>query len=116
MFGRRFATGGSTFYMGRCFTVRHMSCVSSPHANGFIAPPRHIRSTSADQLVKGATAFECDADVVEPAQPSATVVRAWIQTMCGTHLVSTFLKMSCMPENTNIKEGHLAGQRTKHDN
>ena len=47
-FGRRFCKGGSAFYCGRVFTARHMSCVSSPLATGFIKPTAFLSVTGVN--------------------------------------------------------------------
>ena len=117
-FGRQFARGGSAFYCGRVFTARHMSCVSSPLITGFIAPTAFLSTSamavgdtawsplaSADQMVKGASAFECDAELVEPVRSSAGIVRAYMEATGGASLVATFLKISCMPNRVNIRLG-----------
>jgi hypothetical protein len=122
-YGARFANG-SAFYCGRHFTARHLARVNSPLATGYISPTAFLSTSvmavgatawsplsAADAVVKGATAFECDAEVVEPAQPGAAAVRADNETMCGTHLICTFLKISCMPVVINIKVGHQSSSR-----
>jgi hypothetical protein len=55
-FGRRFAKGGATFYCGKIFTARHMACVSSPLATGYISPTRFLTVAGGLSLSQSAMA------------------------------------------------------------
>jgi hypothetical protein len=77
-FGRRFAHGGSTFYCGKVFSVRHLSCVSSPLSTGYISPTRFLTVAGALNTAQCALVAPLAGDVLGAVASDLPMVRSML--------------------------------------